>query len=65
VRLRLDTHVLLRWLAKELPHLHRDPFDRMLIVQAQLERLTILTRDRIIMQYDVPTLMAYCLQRPS
>jgi PIN domain nuclease of toxin-antitoxin system len=43
---------------KELPLLHRDPFDRMLIAQARIERLTILTRDHIITQYDVPTLLA-------
>jgi PIN domain nuclease of toxin-antitoxin system len=43
---------------KDLPMLHRDPFDRMLIAQARIERLTILTRDQIITQYDVPTLLA-------
>jgi PIN domain nuclease of toxin-antitoxin system len=32
---------------------HRDPFDRMLIAQAQLENLTILTSDKIFSQYDV------------
>lgn len=42
---------------KELPLLHRDPFDRMLVAQARIERLTILTRDHLIMQYDVPTLL--------
>jgi len=41
-----------------LPMLHRDPFDRLLIAQAQLERLTILTRDHVIGQYDVSTLLA-------
>ena len=41
-----------------LPHHHRDPFDRMLIAQAQTERLTILTADRMISLYDVPTLAA-------
>jgi PIN domain nuclease of toxin-antitoxin system len=43
---------------QELPPLHRDPFDRVLIAQARLERLTILTRDHIIGQYGVPTLLA-------
>lgn len=38
-----------------LPLLHRDPFDRLLIAQARVERMTILTRDNIITQYDVPT----------
>jgi PIN domain nuclease of toxin-antitoxin system len=37
----------------DLPMLHQDPFDRMQIVQANLEGLTILTRDAKIQQYDV------------
>lgn len=41
---------------KDLPLLHRDPFDRLLVAQARLERLTLLTRDRIVTQYDVSTL---------
>lgn len=36
-----------------LPLHHRDPFDRLLIAQAQLERLTILTADRQLVQYEV------------
>lgn len=39
-----------------LPLLHRDPFDRLLIAQAKAEGMTILTADRYIQQYDVPTL---------
>lgn len=39
----------------ELPDLHRDPFDRMLVAQAQLEQLTILTADAKISRYAVPT----------
>jgi PIN domain nuclease of toxin-antitoxin system len=42
----------------ELPLLHRDPFDRMLIAQARVEQLTILTRDRIFGEYDVRTIVA-------
>jgi PIN domain nuclease of toxin-antitoxin system len=38
---------------RTLPSHHRDPFDRMLIVQAQLEELTIVTRDRVFARYDV------------
>jgi PIN domain nuclease of toxin-antitoxin system len=38
----------------ELPAHHRDPFDRLLIAQAQLDKLTILTADRIFEKYDVP-----------
>lgn len=42
----------------ELPPLHRDPFDRMLVAQAIAERLTIVTRDPDIARYPVRTLRA-------
>ncbi|MBL7489666.1 type II toxin-antitoxin system VapC family toxin [Frankia sp. AgB1.9] len=42
--------------AGRLPLLHRDPFDRMLIAQAQCEDLTLATRDASIRAYDVTTL---------
>ena len=42
----------------ELPLLHGDPFDRLLVAQAQLEGLTIVTRDERIAAYDVETLAA-------
>jgi PIN domain nuclease of toxin-antitoxin system len=44
--------------AAELPLHHPDPFDRMLIVQAQLEGRTIVTRDREFAAYDVALLPA-------
>lgn len=37
-----------------LPPLHRDPFDRILIAQALLENVPLLTADRLISQYQVP-----------
>lgn len=37
-----------------LPGHHRDPFDRMLIAQARLEHLTLVTVDPLIGRYDVP-----------
>ena len=40
--------------AAELPAHHTDPFDRMLIAQARLEGLTIVTHDRNFGPYDVP-----------
>jgi PIN domain nuclease of toxin-antitoxin system len=40
--------------ACELPLHHRDPFDRLLIAQAQIEGLTVLTADRQFASYDVP-----------
>ena len=36
-----------------LPHHHRDPFDRLLIAQAQLDGLVILTADANFRLYDV------------
>lgn len=42
--------------AGRLPQHHRDPFDRMLVAQAQMEELTIVTRDKWIHYYDVPVL---------
>lgn len=42
----------------ELPPHHKDPFDRLLVAQAQLEGLTIVTRDPRIALYDVETLAA-------
>jgi len=38
---------------EKLPLFHRDPFDRMLIAQAQMEKLTIVTRDQRLTEYDV------------
>ena len=36
-----------------LPNHHRDPFDRMLIAQAQTEQLVLLTTDRVFERYKV------------
>jgi len=41
-----------------LPPHHRDPFDRMLVAQAQMERLPILTADRQLEAYDVEIVWA-------
>ena len=43
------------WLA-DLPQLHRDPFDRVLIAQALQHDLRLVTVDKAILAYDVPTL---------
>lgn len=42
----------------ELPHHHRDPFDRVLIAQAIVEQLTLVTADDTLRQYDVKLLWA-------
>lgn len=44
--------------AATLPTHHRDPFDRMLVAQARVEGLVLITRDARISLYDVPTLRA-------
>ncbi len=38
---------------RSLPPHHRDPFDRLLVAQAQAENLTIVTRDPVFGLYDV------------
>jgi PIN domain nuclease of toxin-antitoxin system len=40
-----------------LPPLHRDPFDRLLVAQATLLGLTIVTADPAVAQYPLPTLL--------
>ena len=42
--------------ASELPMLHKDPFDRLLVAQAMTERMTLATRDGRVEGYDVATL---------
>jgi len=37
----------------KLPFIHRDPFDRMLVAQAMVENMTIITVDENILKYDV------------
>jgi len=41
-----------------LPPKHRDPFDRLLVAQAQIEDLPILTPDRSLRLYDVKVIDA-------
>jgi PIN domain nuclease of toxin-antitoxin system len=43
---------------ESLPRRHHDPFDRMLIAQAQLEGMTLVTSDREVRHYPVATLPA-------
>lgn len=44
--------------APELPRHHRDPFDRLLVAQARIERMRLVTLDPAIRQYDVDILPA-------
>lgn len=41
-----------------LPDIHRDPFDRVLVAQAQIEDLPILTADPVLAGYDVTRIPA-------
>jgi PIN domain nuclease of toxin-antitoxin system len=43
---------------QELPPIHRDPFDRMLVAQARVEACAIITKDPIIPKYDIGTIEA-------
>lgn len=38
--------------AASLPPLHRDPFDRMIVAQAKLRKLTLVTADAYVAAYD-------------
>lgn len=44
--------------AASLPFHHRDPFDRMLVAQAQAEGLTLVTHDRFLEPYGIEILWA-------
>lgn len=43
--------------AGKLPFHHRDPFDRMLLGQAQIEGLTLVTHDSALQRYGIPMLL--------
>jgi PIN domain nuclease of toxin-antitoxin system len=45
-----ETHALR---AGGLPLIHRDPWDRLLIAQSQIEDIPVLSADPVIAQYDV------------
>lgn len=45
-------------LAGRLPDIHKDPFDRMLVAQAMIEKLTLVTRDKMVLAYKTKTIIA-------
>jgi len=45
--------------AARLPPHHSDPFDRMLVAQAQIESLTLVTHDRRLQAYEVDILVVW------
>lgn len=42
----------------DLPLHHRDPFDRLLVAQAQIEGMTLLTADRSLLPYAIEVVLA-------
>ncbi len=49
----LPISALHAWRVRDLPAHHRDPFDRMLVAQALVERLPIITTDARFIDYGV------------
>jgi len=43
-------------LVEDLPFIHRDPFDRLIVATAKAEDMTIMTIDDNIRKYDVQTI---------
>ncbi len=39
---------------RDLPPIHKDPFDRLLAAQAEVEGMTLVSRDTILSRYGVP-----------
>ena len=52
--LHIEQHHTL--VVEELPFFHKDPFDRMLVAQAMIEGMAILTIDENIHKYDILTI---------
>ena len=56
--LKLDISLFHGDQAGSLPDIHRDPFDRMLIAQAQAEGLELVTHDAMIRKYGIKVIDA-------
>ena len=41
-------------MTESLPPLHKDPFDRILVAQATVEGITLLTVDALLARYPAP-----------
>ncbi|MES2204427.1 MAG: type II toxin-antitoxin system VapC family toxin [Pseudomonadota bacterium] len=42
----------------DLPNIHQDPFDRILIAQAKYNNLVLITRDKKVQEYPIVTVLA-------
>ena len=45
------------WRVAELPLIHRDPFDRLIVAQAMGRGLTLMTSDHLLADYGVPVIL--------
>lgn len=45
------------FLVQNLPPIHKDPFDRVIVAQAMIEGMTLVTGDRLLADYGVPILL--------
>lgn len=54
----LDVNVRHAEQLRGLPLLHRDPFDRVLVAQAQAEQWVLVSADESVLRYDVATITA-------
>ena len=52
----LAVHTSHTFAVVHLPHLHKDPFDRLLLAQAMREDLTLVTADELLATYPGPIL---------
>ncbi len=52
--LPLDLEICIR--STQLPAIHNDPCDRMIIASAEIHRLIIVTGDKIFKEYDIETI---------
>jgi PIN domain nuclease of toxin-antitoxin system len=53
----LSIHLSHAKLAGELPRLHDDPFDRMLVAQAKIENLTLISQDKNLHEYEIDLIL--------
>jgi PIN domain nuclease of toxin-antitoxin system len=52
----LSITLLHAWTGGQLPWGHSDPFDRMLVAQAMVESVTLVTTDKAIQSFSVPVI---------
>ncbi|MCC7441886.1 MAG: type II toxin-antitoxin system VapC family toxin [Bdellovibrionales bacterium] len=54
----LEIHTMHVLEVADLPPVHRDPFDRLLVAQARLERMRLVTSDPVFKKYDLDLIWA-------